>query len=239
MWTPNRGAVGALLGSVMLVGLSGCVVYPASYQAPYPSSVGVANNVNYAQQGQAVYVPAYPAPRQPPAYRPSLPNAFPAGGSEPGYANDGYGNDGNPNYYGNPNYGNPGSDPVYSAPANSGYAGYSDNQGQIVDIRRIGYRGNPQASAAAGTAIGGVLGGVVGNSTSHRWNRGGNTLAGVLAGALIGSAIGTAASYQTAAVAYRVTARMDSGAIRTVDYANPPGVRIGDRVGFDGQQFYR
>ena len=235
MWTPNRGAMGALLGSVVLVGLSGCVVYPAPYQAPYPSSVGVANNVNYTQQGQAMYAPAYPAPRPPPAYMPpdrahadraNLPNAFPANGwSDPGYAD--------------PGYGNPGHDPAYGAQANSGYAGYSDSQGQIVDIRRIGYRGNPQASAAAGTAIGGVVGGAIGNSTGHRWNRGGNTLAGVLAGALIGSAIGTAASYQTAGVAYRVTVRMDSGAIRTVDYANPPGVRIGDRVGFDGQQFYR
>ena len=74
---------------------------------------------------------------------------------------------------------------------------------------------------------------------SGRWNRGGNTLAGVIAGALIGSAIGTAASYQSSAVAYRVTARMDSGAMRTIDYRNPPQVRIGDRVNFDGQQFYR
>ena len=56
---------------------------------------------------------------------------------------------------------------------------------------------------------------------------------------LIGSAIGTAASYQSSAVAYRVTARMDSGAMRTIDYRNPPQVRIGDRVNFDGQQFYR
>ena len=213
MFTPHRTAVGALAG-LLLASLGGCAVYPLPYAPPYASPAHTVNNVNPALAGQAIYAPAYSGYGVPDGrYAPAYPD--PAGYSG-AYA----------------------SQPAHDSRGYGGQA-YSDSTGQVVDVRRIGYRANPQASAAAGTAIGGIVGGAIGNSSGHRWNRGSNTLAGVIAGALIGSAIGTAASYQTTAVMYRVTARMDSGSVRTVDYANPPAIRIGDRVAFDGQQFYR
>jgi outer membrane lipoprotein SlyB len=231
MFTPSRTAA-ALLAGLLLASLGGCAVYPLPYQPPYPSPASNVNNVNHAQAGQAVYAPAYPAYRG--AYaQPVYPQSVysPPIDPVPAYPQTGY---------------PPGDElapSAFPAQPQAGYdAGYADayggSQGQIVDIRRVAYRANPQASAAAGTAIGGIVGGALGNAGSRHWNRGPNTLAGVIAGALIGGAIGTAASYQTSAVMYRVTARMDSGSLRTVDYANPPAVRIGDRVGFDGYQFY-
>ena len=229
MWTPHRTAVGLVAG-LMLAGLGGCAVYPLPYSAPYPSPASNVNTMDPARAGQAVYAPVYGA----------------YGGMARvdghGYANGRYAE---PVYHSG-GYGQPNPFPADQQAAydNAGYghgapAGYSESQGQVVDVRTVHYRGNPAAGSAAGTAVGGVLGGAIANANSGRWNRGGNTLAGVIVGALIGSAIGTAASYQSSAVAYRVTARMDSGAMRTIDYRNPPQVRIGDRVNFDGQQFYR
>ena len=232
MWTPHRTAVGLVAGLV-LAGLGGCAVYPLPYAAPYPSPASNVNTMDPARAGQAVYAPVYGA----------------YGGmarvdGDAGYASGGYAAP----VYSTGGYGQPNPFPAdQQAQGNTGYgygaygaqSAYSESQGQVVDVRTVHYRGNPAAGSAAGTAVGGVLGGAIANANSGRWNRGGNTLAGVIAGALIGSAIGTAASYQSSAVAYRVTARMDSGAMRTIDDRTPPQVRIGDRVNFDGQQFYR
>lgn len=235
MWTPHRTAVGLVAGLV-LAGLGGCAVYPLPYAAPYPSPASNVNTMDPARAGQAVYAPVY-GPYGGMARVDQADAGYAHADAAPVYSSGGY--QGQPNPFpadSRSAYGNPGA---HGLGAYGPQAGYSDAQGQIVDVRTVRYRGNPAAGSAAGTAVGGVLGGAIANANSGRWNRGGNTLAGVIAGALIGSAIGTAASYQSSAVAYRVTARMDSGAMRTIDYRNPPQVRIGDRVNFDGQQFYR
>ena len=230
MWTPHRTAVGLVTG-LMLAGLGGCAVYPLPYAAPYPSPASNVNTMDPARAGQAVYAPVY-GPYGGLA-RVDQADAGYAYAGETGYA------DAVPDHVSSGYQGQPNPFPADSRSAYGAQAGYGDLQGQVVDVRTVRYRGNPAAGSAAGTAVGGVLGGAIANANSGRWNRGGNTLAGVIAGALIGSAIGAAASYQSSAVAYRVTARMDSGAMRTIDYRNPPQVRIGDRVNFDGQQFYR
>ena len=244
MWTPHRTLASCVAG-LALAGLGGCAVYPLPYAAPYPSPASNVNTMDPARAGQAVYAPVYGAYGG---------MARVDGHGDAGYTNGGYaapvhssGGYGQPHPfpadqagYGNPDgYGQGAYRQGAYGQGTYGQAAYSESQGQVVDVRTVHYRGNPAAGSAAGTAVGGVLGGAIANANSGRWNRGGNTLAGVIAGALIGSAIGTAASYQSSAVAYRVTARMDSGAMRTIDYRSPPQVRIGDRINFDGQQFYR
>ncbi len=235
MWTPHR-TLASLVAGLVLAGLGGCAVYPLPYSAPYPSPASNVNTMDPARAGQAVYAPVYGA------YGGMARVDGDAGYANGGYANGGYAAP----VYPSGGYGQPNAFPAdqQAAYGNTGYAygaqsAYSESQGQVVDVRTIRYRGNPAAGSATGTAVGGVLGGAIANANSGRWNRGGNTLAGVIAGALIGSAIGTAASYQSSAVAYRVTARMDSGAMHSIDYHNPPQVRIGDRINFDGRQFYR
>ena len=239
MWTPNR-TVASLVAGLVLAGLGGCAVYPLPYAAPYPSPAANVNNVDPARAGQAVYAPVYLGTHGGMTRVDGYANGY-AGyvqpGSVPDYAPYSYGYaSGPPNAFPADRQG---GYPAYAGQIGPmGQPGYGDWQGQVVGVRAIRYQGNPAAGSAAGTAVGGVLGGAIANANSGRWNRGGNTLAGVIAGALIGGAIGTAASYQSVTVAYRVTARMDSGSVRTIDYANPPGVRVGDRVAYDGRQFY-
>ena len=85
-----------------------------------------------------------------------------------------------------------------------------------------------------------MIGGAVGNQIGRGSGRAVATTLGVVGGALIGRAmeqqLGQGGYSQDV---YRVTVRLDQGGIRTVDYLQPPNVRVGDRVRIEGNQIYR
>ena len=143
MWTPNRTAA-ALVAGLVLAGLGGCAVYPMPYAAPYPSPASNVNTMDPARAGQAVYAPVYSGAYGGMARVDTYSGGYNDGGyAEPApvYSSGGYGQ---PNPFpadqGQGAYGGYGS--------YGGQPGYSDSQGQVVDVRAIRYRGNPAAGSA-------------------------------------------------------------------------------------------
>jgi outer membrane lipoprotein SlyB len=91
----------------------------------------------------------------------------------------------------------------------------------------------------AGAVVGGAVGGLAGNQVGGGRGRTAATIAGVAAGALIGNAVGQNATRSQGRDYYRVTVQLDNGQMHSLDYADAPSVRIGDRVRLDGNQLYR
>lgn len=83
--------------------------------------------------------------------------------------------------------------------------------------------------AIAGAVVGGVLGNQVGGGTGQTIA----TVAGAAGGAYVGNEIEKSRQQNTAADAYRVTVRMDSGSYQTLTQNTNTGLRVGDRVRID------
>ncbi len=84
-----------------------------------------------------------------------------------------------------------------------------------------------QSGIGLGTVAGAVVGGVLGNQVGSGRGRTAATVAGAAGGALAGSAMeNNARSGQV----YRVSVRMDNGAVQTLTQEALPGVQIGERV---------
>lgn len=128
-----------------------------------------------------------------------------------------------------------GSYPVggYPAPAYGG--GAYAQWGEVVNVEVI--RGGT-SSGTIGTIAGGVLGGLAGNQIGGGTGRTVATVAGAVGGALVGRAV-EQNTRPPSADYYRVSVRLENGAVRTFDYHEPPNVRIGERVRLEGDQLYR
>jgi outer membrane lipoprotein SlyB len=83
-----------------------------------------------------------------------------------------------------------------------------------------------------GTVAGGVLGAVVGSQFGKGDGRTAAGVAGAVGGALLGREIQKRHNQRTQ---YEVVVRMNDGQQRTVVYAEPPSLRVGDRVRVVGE----
>ena len=87
-----------------------------------------------------------------------------------------------------------------------------------------------------GTIAGGVLGGVIGNQVGGGSGKDLATIVGAVGGAYAGNRI---ENNQDKVQVYRVLVRMDSGATRSIDYANDPGLKVGAAVRIDNGAIVR
>ena len=87
-----------------------------------------------------------------------------------------------------------------------------------------------------GTVAGGVLGAVVGSQFGKGDGRTAAGVAGAVGGALLGREIQKRHNERTQ---YEVVVRMNDGQQRTVVYADPPQLRVGDRVRLVGETLER
>ena len=119
-----------------------------------------------------------------------------------------------------------------SAPAQGGY--YGTQYGVVQSIDSV--RAQSQTSGG-GALLGGAVGALVGHNIEHGNKKALATTVGVVAGALIGNEIEkNNKGYRDI---YRVTVRVDYGAVRSFDYATLDNLRVGDRVRIENNQLYR
>jgi outer membrane lipoprotein SlyB len=132
--------------------------------------------------------------------------------------------------YQEPYYGsNPAPSQTYPAQAPSyQQLGYVD---RIEVINRSG------GINATGTIIGGIIGGLIGTQIGSGSGRTAATIAGAVGGAAAGNVIEgrRRADHET----FRVTVRLDTGAMQTVTQENISDLRTGDRVRVEGNLVYR
>ena len=125
---------------------------------------------------------------------------------------------------------NVGSAPVYGSAGTttSSASGFGVVQSiDMVQAQRTGV-GNMGLGTIAGAVVGGALGNQVGSGSG----RTAATVAGAVGGGVVGNRMeqnSRAADPQQ----YRVSVRMDNGAIQTLVMNNAPGVQIGERVRVD------
>ncbi len=81
-----------------------------------------------------------------------------------------------------------------------------------------------------GTIAGGLLGGVLGNQVGGGTGKDLATIAGAVGGAYAGNRV---ENNMDKTQVHRVLVRLDSGATRSFDYPNDPGMQVGARVRFD------
>ncbi len=104
--------------------------------------------------------------------------------------------------------------------------------GQVRNIERLRLRGEP---LGAGAVIGGVVGAVVGRSVgSGHDGRAVGTVLGAVGGAIIGNEIERDQAERVARDVFRISIRLDQGAARVFEVANPGELRVGDRVRIEG-----
>ena len=121
----------------------------------------------------------------------------------------------------NPNYGyypqQPYPQPGYGQYQQPGYQQQAYSQfGRVAGVDLI-RRGSSGSDGTVGAVAGGVVGGaLIGRVLEQNLSGGG---------------------YDRDV--YRVTVHLENGGSRTFDYAEPPNVRVGDRVRVEGNQLYR
>jgi outer membrane lipoprotein SlyB len=86
-----------------------------------------------------------------------------------------------------------------------------------------------QGGTGVGTVAGAVVGGLLGNQVGSGRGRTAATVAGAAGGALAGGQM-QRNSQQAGSQAYRVTLRMDNGAMQTLMMDAPPNLQLGERV---------
>lgn len=130
-----------------------------------------------------------------------------------------------------PTYGGVGTS-TSSYPSTSSYESV-----QYGTVRDIHQREVAQRRSGAGALLGAVIGGVAGNQVGSGSGRAAATAIGAVGGAVIGDRIENRnrdpQSY------YQVDVRMDNGDMRTFDYADINGLRVGDRVRIQDNQLQR
>ena len=108
--------------------------------------------------------------------------------------------------------------------------------GQVRSIDAIGIP--PEQPQGAGAVVGGIVGAVIGRQfadSNHGKNVG--TVAGAVGGALVGNEMEKNARRDQGGV--RVTVQLQRGGLRSFDYRDAGGLRVGDRVRIEGSQLYR
>lgn len=88
-----------------------------------------------------------------------------------------------------------------------------------------------QAGIGLGTVAGAVVGGVLGNQVGSGSGRKAATVAGAVGGGVVGHQMEK--NTRAADDVYRVSVRMDNGAVQTLVQETPPVVAVGERVRLD------
>ena len=114
----------------------------------------------------------------------------------------------------------------------------SQNQGaQLGYVDRIEVISRNAGSNVAGTVIGGIVGGLIGTQIGGGSGRTAATIVGAVGGAAAGNVIEGRA--RAPHESFRVTVRLDNGAVQTVNQDNISDLRTGDRVRLDGNSITR
>lgn len=133
----------------------------------------------------------------------------------------------------------PYQEPYYgSSPAPSqSYPAQAPSYQQLGYVDRIEVINRGAGNNAAGTIIGGIIGGLIGTQIGSGSGRTAATIAGAVGGAAAGNVIEgrSRAAHET----FRVTVRLDNGAMQTVTQDNINDLRTGDRVRLEGNLIYR
>jgi outer membrane lipoprotein SlyB len=108
---------------------------------------------------------------------------------------------------------------------------------QVGTVDRIEVITRGSGNNAAGTIIGGIIGGLIGTQIGSGTGRTVATVVGAVGGAVAGNVIEgrRRADNET----FRVTVRLDSGAMQTVTQDNINDLHTGDRVRLDGNLISR
>jgi outer membrane lipoprotein SlyB len=127
----------------------------------------------------------------------------------------------------------PNQQPYYdssSAPA-QGYPAQVQGY-QLGTVERIEVINRGSGGNVAGTVIGGIIGGLIGAQIGGGSGRTAATIVGAAGGAVAGNVIEgrRRADHET----FRVTVRLDNGAMQTLTQDNINDLRTGDRVRLDG-----
>jgi outer membrane lipoprotein SlyB len=125
-----------------------------------------------------------------------------------------------------------GSAPGYQSPTaqnESVQYGYVNNITQMETAKR---------TSGAGALLGAVVGGAIGNQVGSGSGRAAATGIGAVGGAIAGNKIeeSRGAAAQTY---YKIDVRMDNGEVRSYDYVDLNGLRVGDRVRVENNQLQR
>jgi outer membrane lipoprotein SlyB len=120
----------------------------------------------------------------------------------------------------------PSSGPV---PVTSSTTSSMSGYGVIQSIEAVP-TGQTGGGVGLGTVAGAVVGGVLGNQVGSGRGRTAATVAGAAGGALAGGQMQRNSQAASQGQAYRVTVRMDNGAMQTLLQDNPPNLQIGERV---------
>jgi outer membrane lipoprotein SlyB len=114
----------------------------------------------------------------------------------------------------------------------------SAGPGTVTHIVVLG--GEPAYTSGGGAVAGAIVGGVVGRQFGgSSAGRAVGTLIGAFGGAVVGNEMERQSQGAGRPPVYRVTVRLDSGDLRSYDYASLNNLRIGDRVRDEGGQLYR
>ena len=108
---------------------------------------------------------------------------------------------------------------------------------QLGTVDRIEVINRGGGNNVAGTIIGGIVGGLIGTQIGGGSGRTAATVAGAVGGAVAGNVIEgrRRADHET----FRVSVRLDNGAVQTVTQDNINDLRTGDRVRLDGNVISR
>jgi outer membrane lipoprotein SlyB len=87
-----------------------------------------------------------------------------------------------------------------------------------------------------GAIVGGVAGGLIGHQIGSGRGNTAATIAGAVGGALLGNEVER--QQRVEGERYRVTVRLDSGGVVTVDQSDPLALRVGDRVRVENGRVY-
>jgi outer membrane lipoprotein SlyB len=108
---------------------------------------------------------------------------------------------------------------------------------QFGYVRNITQLDTTRRTSGAGAILGAVVGGVVGNQIGQGSGRAAATAIGAVGGAVAGNKIEQGRSQGQPY--YQVDVRLDNGDMRTFDYYDINGLRVGDRVRVDNGQLQR
>ena len=99
------------------------------------------------------------------------------------------------------------------------------------------YRSGDNAPVGAGAVIGGIAGGVLGHQIGSGRGNSAATIAGAIGGALVGNEVEK--NHRVEGERHRITVRLDSGAIVTVEDDHEMDLRTGDRVRVENNRVAR
>lgn len=131
----------------------------------------------------------------------------------------------------------PSQQPYYNSSPAPSHSYSAPSYQQLGYVERIEVINRGSGNNAAGTIIGGIIGGLIGAQIGSGSGRTAATIAGAVGGAAAGNVIEgrQRADHET----FRVTVRLDNGAIQVVTQENIHDLRTGDRVRLDGNVIHR